>query len=686
MQGFTLSSGIGEIPNIEKFLGVERLTRNPLCLVSQSCKAAYSWGHKPYSKKAARLAKLFSLPHVRVEDGFVCSFGNRRQNKYSLVIDPQGIYYDATTPSRLENILNGLESDSCRLDDPVLIAEAEELMQKLIECNISKYNTIGESAFSANDESEFVLVIDQTSGDQSVHFGGMQADDFVSMLQHALTNNDPANVLVKVHPDVLEGRKKGYLSEQARAAGVRLISGDIPAHKLALCRRAYVGTSLYGFELLMRGVEVVCFGQPFYAGWGLTKDQKPISRRQKKRSLTEMFIAAYLLYPKYIDPVTGMDSTLVETIDHIMEQRRQYNRVGDDYRLLGITLWKRGYIDRYAMTSEFKHQHIKLKQLQEWSASASNDQPSVMVWGRGTESSPAEQALDKCKVARIEDGFVRSVGLGSNFTAPRSLIVDDLGIYFDATQPSRLEYLLENRDCSDLELQRAESVIQMLLQNRISKYTATENNETDTSFYQGKSVHLVVGQVQGDASLRYGAEDINSNFRLLEKVRQENPDVVIVYKPHPDVVSGNRSDGIDNYHDINPFCDHVETELSIEVTFSQCDIVHTMTSLAGLEALLCGKQVVTYGKPFYAGWGLTTDLCFFERRTRKRTLAELVFISYIEYPGYLDIESGEFTSVEKTIAALVEERRQCNGSITATGLKKYANIVRNIRKGLTYAA
>ena len=111
-----------------------------------------------------------------------------------------------------------------------------------------------------------------------------------------------------------------------------------------------------------------------------------------------------------------------------------------------------------------------------------------------------------------------------------------------------------------------------------------------------------------------------------------------------------------------------------------------MTSLAGLEALLCGKEVVTYGRPFYAGWGLTKDRCDFERRTRKRSLAELVFICYIEYPGYLDIGSGEFTSVEKTIASLVEERQKQSDPITASGLKKYANIVRNIKKGLTYAA
>ena len=267
MQGFTLSSGITRIPNIEKFLGVERISRNLLLLGSGSCKAIYSWGHKPYSKAATRMASLFSQQHVRLEDGFVCSFGSKgRSRKYSLVIDRDGIYYDANSPSRLENILNGLDADSWQLSDPAMNTDAAKLMQSLIANDISKYNVVVDSGISANDESPFVLVVDQTFGDQSVNYGGMQASDFTDMLQHALAHHDPSDVRVKVHPDVLAGIKQSYLSEQARELGVELISGDIPLRRLDQCKVAYVGTSLYGFELLMRGVSVNCFGQPFYVG------------------------------------------------------------------------------------------------------------------------------------------------------------------------------------------------------------------------------------------------------------------------------------------------------------------------------------------------------------------------------------------------------------------------------------
>ena len=43
---------------------------------------------------------------------------------------------------------------------------------------------------------------------------------------------------------------------------------------------------------------------------------------------------------------------------------------------------------------------------------------------------------------RVEDGFVRSVGLGSDFLPPASLVLDRRGMYFDPRTKSDLETLL----------------------------------------------------------------------------------------------------------------------------------------------------------------------------------------------------------------------------------------------------
>jgi capsular polysaccharide export protein len=86
-----------------------------------------------------------------------------------------------------------------------------------------------------------------------------------------------------------------------------------------------------------------------------------------------------------------------------------------------------------------------------------------------------------------------------------------------------------------------------------------------------------------------------------------------------------------------------------------------MTSLAGFEALIRGKSVTTHGQPFYAGWGLTEDLCPVARRTRNRSLDELVAAALILYPTYLDPVSGLRCGPELLIERLAAERTRERG-------------------------
>jgi capsular polysaccharide export protein len=131
-------------------------------------------------------------------------------------------------------------------------------------------------------------------------------------------------------------------------------------------------------------------------------------------------------------------------------------------------------------------------------------------------------------------------------------------------------------------------------------------------------------------------------------------------KKHPDVLSGNRRGGVDLAR-ASTLCDHVEREASLAHCLEKADEVHTMTSLVGFEALLRGKRVVVYGQPFYSGWGLTEDRHPLPRRTRRRTIDELVACTLVRYPRYLDRKLGHFATPEATIAALVAER-DANGT------------------------
>ena len=52
------------------------------------------------------------------------------------------------------------------------------------------------------------------------------------------------------------------------------------------------------------------------------------------------------------------------------------------------------------------------------------------------------RAINRGNFLLAEDGFVRSLGLGKTGADAFSYIFDDLGIYYDATKPSRLEKMI----------------------------------------------------------------------------------------------------------------------------------------------------------------------------------------------------------------------------------------------------
>ncbi|MGO1599250.1 MAG: capsular polysaccharide export protein, LipB/KpsS family [Brachybacterium sp.] len=95
--------------------------------------------------------------------------------------------------------------------------------------------------------------------------------------------------------------------------------------------------------------------------------------------------------------------------------------------------------------------------------------------------------------------------------------------------------------------------------------------------------------------------------------------------------------------------------MSITDLLFGADELHTLCSLAGFEALLRGCHVVTYGTPFYAGWGLTEERgprC--PRRQRTLTLDELVAGCLILYPLYVDPHSRQLVNAETVIETVIQ--------------------------------
>ncbi|MFP5481607.1 MAG: capsular polysaccharide biosynthesis protein, partial [Alphaproteobacteria bacterium] len=173
-------------------------------------------------------------------------------------------------------------------------------------------------------------------------------------------------------------------------------------------------------------------------------------------------------------------------------------------------------------------------------------------------------------------------------------------------------------------------------------------------------VILVPGQVESDASLAWGAPGLRRNAELLQAVREANPGAWIVYKPHPDVVAGLRGQDGSLTVPLAEHCNEQVVDVPMAALLDRVDEVHTLTSLAGFEALLRGKKVVCYGLPFYAGWGLTDDRLPLPagRRRRALTLDELVAGALLLYPCYLSRRTGRFTTAERTLDELCHWREQ----------------------------
>ncbi|MDQ4429038.1 capsular polysaccharide biosynthesis protein [Yokenella regensburgei] len=640
------SSGIWRIPYLDSLLPGGRVKLTLGQSVPANVTAIAVWGLRSGTQKPVALAAAAGIPVIRLEDGFIRSqgLGVEGEHPLSIVVDRLGIYYDASVPSELEMLIADSEGNQpCR-------KSARELMDAIVDCDLSKYNQAPPFTPSAV-MMPFVLVIDQTVGDVSVSKGNANAETFRQMLHSACEENPSAEIWVKVHPDVLSGKKYGYFPGLKSHGRVRLIAENVsPQSLLRHASHVYVVTSQYGFEALMAGKPVTCFGQPWYAGWGLTRDRHPLAdvlrTRRGNATLTDLFVAAFLRYSRYRHPVNGGPCTLVEVMEWLSLQRRHSLARTGTLWVPGLSLWKRTMLKPFLQT----------RGNQVCFSSKKPGAGALIVWGiRGELRWRGLAEQEKRPVWRMEDGFIRSSGLGSDLVTPLSLVMDKTGIYYDATRESDLENLLNASRLSTYQRQRASLLQQTLVAHNVSKYNLGHDWRLPPQA-QGKRVLLIPGQVEDDESIIAGTFSVRTNLALLRTVRERNPQAFIVFKPHPDVLSGNRQGEVSE-DEVALWADCEVRDADIIACIRQADELHTMTSLSGFEALLHRKKVFCYGLPFYAGWGLTNDEHQTVRRRRQLDMADLVWQALITYPTYIHPQRQEPMSAEEAVQWLCKAPR-----------------------------
>lgn len=573
-----------------------------------------------------------------------------------MVYDDIGIFYDTTSPSRLEKLI--LEQYISK----EFLAVAQKALDLICQYQLSKYNhTYNMPSKQLSDNRPIVLVIDQTYGDMAVKYGQANELDFLKMVECAISENPHSQIWIKTHPDVISGKKRGYLTDLEKyGKKITLISEDInPLSLLNIVDKVYCVTSQMGFEALFLGKKVVTFGVPWFSGWGVTDDRhESITKlyeenRRQPRTLLDLFYASYIEYSRYINPNTGEIGTVFDVIEYLNKMKSVNQLLSGNLYCIGLSMWKKVVMRPFFNVPSCKLHFVKsLEKLKRMNLLPD---AKVLIWSQGSEKLSEFAKERNLPILRMEDGFIRSVGLGSNLVSPISLVVDDLGIYFNPLEPSRLEIILQLENFSEAELKRAEYLRTKLVSAHIGKYNVGHSSYKITT--DKKRIILVPGQVEDDASIKLGSPKIRNNLELLKTVRAKNPDAYIVYKPHPDVVSGNRIGHI-NAMDAQKYADEIVEKVNILDCIEQVTEVHTITSLAGFEALLRGKIVHCYGLPFYSNWGLTKDEINLPRRSRKLTILELIAGVLLKYPLYVDPGSNRFINAEYAIEILERQRNQ----------------------------
>jgi capsular polysaccharide export protein len=393
---------------------------------------------------------------------------------------------------------------------------------------------------------------------------------------------------------------------------------------------------------------------PFYAGWGATRDEARCERRTHIRTVEELFAAAYLIYARYADPLTGEPAPAEVAIERLVMFRDRADRHAGYTACLGYAPWKHG--SARTLLYSPRGETAFFSRASSATAAAKAQGGRVVFWaGRETPALAEELARAQAPVWRMEDGFLRSRGLGSDFHRAASVALDDLGVYYDATRPSRLETMLEAGGFDQSVLERAARLRGRLVEARLSKYNLWATDAPVRAWPSDRFKLLVVGQVENDKSILKSCEDVRTNLGVLKAARSAHPEAFIVFKPHPDVEAGNRPGAVPRAAAL-ALADAVADNTDIDRCIAATDGLATMTSLSGFEALLRGKPVWTFGRPFYAGWGLTHDTLGFSRRTRRLDLDELVAGALIAYPFYIHPQNGLPCEPEDLVSFLEQDR------------------------------
>lgn len=287
-----------------------------------------SWGGRIPAQSAMAIARLRRLPHWHLEDGFLRSvaLGKDGGAPVSIIVDDLALPVDGGRPSRLERLIAAAPGG--------VDGAGKQIREQMVRHKLSKYNNLPHRQPAIEpSQRRRILLVDQVHGDVSVPRALGSRRSFDRMLNDALESG--AQCVVRTHPDVMAGYRKGYITERAaRTTGVVLLADKVSvASILDVVDEVWTVSSQVGFDALLRGIPVRCYAVPFYAGWGLTEDRggpaalSALARRATaKPSVDQLTAAALGHYPSYRNPTSWEPMDVFTAIDLLVAELARRRR------------------------------------------------------------------------------------------------------------------------------------------------------------------------------------------------------------------------------------------------------------------------------------------------------------------------------------------------------------------------
>ncbi|RYD30469.1 MAG: hypothetical protein EOP87_16615, partial [Verrucomicrobiaceae bacterium] len=234
-------------------------------------------------------------------------------------------------------------------------------------------------------------------------------------------------------------------------------------------------------------------------------------------------------------------------------------------------------------------------------------EPVQVGWGYRPSGRAARK---KCgRLLLLEDSFVRSIRPGSG-GAVYGLIADSQGIHYDVDGRSDLLQSLESGKpvgwMNAGDVGDPGKLMEIFRETGASKYNWFPGEYRDGPLPDEEGV-LVVDQSRGDAAIRHGGLTVSDFERMLRDALDQAAGTPVYVRSHPDHLFRKKHSCFPQALLEDKRVRLLPPDLSPAQCFSFCHTVMVGSSLMGMEALIHGRKVVTYGKPFFAGRGLTED-------------------------------------------------------------------------------